>query len=95
MRMDTKSNHQPTLITLRICRQMTFLCTRVDRCGQGVPSHLLLGSNTQHSQSIIPCLALRGVAQAIARSRSIRAKVLLREYFMMLAGPCSGLKVNS
>ena len=27
--------------------------------------------------SIIPCLALRGVANAIARSRSLRAKILL------------------
>ena len=30
--------------------------------------------------SIIPCLALRGLATAIATSSSLRAKVLLREY---------------
>jgi hypothetical protein len=30
--------------------------------------------------SIIPCLALRGVAASIARSRSLRAKVLLCEF---------------
>ncbi|KAI0932876.1 hypothetical protein AcW1_000131 [Taiwanofungus camphoratus] len=33
--------------------------------------------------SIIPCLALRGVANAIARSRSIRAKVLLCECYVI------------
>ena len=33
----------------------------------------------QGNGSIIPCLALRGVAAAIARSGSLRAKVLFRE----------------
>ena len=32
--------------------------------------------------SIIPCLALKGVAAAIARSSKLRVKVLLCEYFM-------------
>jgi hypothetical protein len=42
--------------------------------------HLLLYTNRIFNifTSIIPCLSLRGVAAAIARSRSIRAKVLLR-----------------
>lgn len=30
--------------------------------------------------SIIPCLALRGVASAIARSRTLRVKVLFRKW---------------
>jgi 2-phospho-L-lactate transferase/gluconeogenesis factor (CofD/UPF0052 family) len=30
--------------------------------------------------SIVPCLALRGVASAIAKSTTLKAKVLLREY---------------
>jgi hypothetical protein len=30
--------------------------------------------------SIIPCLALRGVGSFIARSKSLKAKVLLREF---------------
>ena len=34
-------------------------------------------TNFMGSFSIVPCLALRGVAGAIARSRSLRAKVLL------------------
>lgn len=35
-------------------------------------------NNPSNKYSIIPCLAIRGVATAIARSRSLRAKVLLR-----------------
>lgn len=31
------------------------------------------------NDSIMPCLALKGVANGIARSRSLRAKVLLRK----------------
>ncbi|KAJ7102528.1 UPF0052-domain-containing protein [Mycena belliarum] len=34
------------------------------------------------TRSIIPCLALKGVAAAIARSRSLRAKVLLRAWLI-------------
>ena len=30
--------------------------------------------------SIIPCLALRGIATSIARSPSLRAKILLRKW---------------
>ncbi|KAJ7226097.1 UPF0052-domain-containing protein [Mycena pura] len=37
----------------------------------------LLGATDAYARSIIPCLALHGVAAAIARSRSLRAKVLL------------------
>lgn len=56
-----------------------FLCTRVGLSGPG-PSFLDLVTSVAPSSgswnSIIPCLALRGVAPAIARSRSLRAKVL-------------------
>ena len=43
--------------------------------------------------SIIPCLALRGVASSIARSKSLKAKVLLCECMglfedVMLADDC-------
>jgi len=39
--------------------------------------------------SIIPCLALRGVAAGIARSSSLRAKILLCVSFMPLSYPSS------
>ncbi len=44
-------------------------------------------SLTYNYLSIIPCLSLRGVATAIARSRTLRAKVLLRESTDTMATP--------
>jgi len=45
--------------------------------GSPLPPFLAaLGLEGWHGDSIIPCLALRGVASAIARSCSLRAKVL-------------------
>lgn len=54
-----------------------FLWFAVDEVGR-----VLIDNHTahcsQHIYSIIPCLALRGVADGIARSRSLKAKILLR-----------------
>ena len=47
------------------------------RCG--TCSHALARSDLKIC-SIIPCLALKGVAAAIARSSTLRVKVLLCEY---------------
>lgn len=41
--------------------------------------------------SIIPCLSLRGVAASIARSRSLRAKILLCKH---LIHPLIGMEVD-
>ena len=55
-----------------------FLWLIVDKvCG--TCSHALARSDLKLC-SIIPCLALKGVAAAIARSSTLKVKVLLREY---------------
>lgn len=51
-----------------------FLWVSLDQVRFSLPCQV---HGTQRN-SIIPCLALRGVAPAIARSRSLRAKVLFR-----------------
>lgn len=45
--------------------------------------------------SIIPCLALRGVGTAIARSHSLRAKILLRRMFHIFVDWSDNSPVNS
>jgi len=50
----------------------------VVRSGQGTSSNIITRSVIDFfTASIIPCLALRGIARGIARSSTLRAKVLL------------------
>ena len=52
----------------------------VVRFGQGTQSNIVPCSIIDlFTASIIPCLALRGIAAGIARSPTLRTKVLLRE----------------
>jgi hypothetical protein len=53
-----------------------FWCTHVGLSGLGSFSPVSEARSLEAVASIIPCLALRGVASAIANSRTLRAKVL-------------------
>jgi hypothetical protein len=78
---------QPELPRERVLarRSSVFLWVAVDKVKGLVPfSAQQAGANQDLYDSIIPCLALQGIAAAIARSRSLRAKVLLREHIPFL-----------
>lgn len=53
--------------------------------GRGELRTAILSCYLTSYDSIIPCLALRGVAAGIARSSSLRAKILLRELLIPFA----------
>jgi hypothetical protein len=79
--MDMKSIHRLTRTTYQVYRQAMPLYTPVDHYGQGVRYLIFAVTKILNTfTSIIPCLALRGVATAIARSRSRCIKVLLRRF---------------
>lgn len=80
--MDTRFIRLQTLTTYRIC--LRTRCWSIHAAPYGPGKLKSLHAMENHDlirSSIIPCLAIRGVASAIARSRSLRAKVLLRELF--------------
>lgn len=90
----TKYIHILTLISSQISPWHRSWCTLVGLCGRGRRRwNDLQALQTEEPCSIVPCLALRGVAKGIAKSYSLKAKVLLRE--SQASHTLSGLFVNT